>query len=418
MSKKSSELKEQKAVLIEKMKALHQKAESEDRNFSDAEQSKYNELKKQVTDISARIERALEIETDELRLVAENGKVISGTPKPKGEWRTAKNEPVEFRNKKNDVRFSARLEKENQNLSLARAIRAMILGDPGLAPNETRAMSTSGASSAVPDSVAAQIIDYAFEQSAVMQAGASTILMPTKTMTVARINDSGLMEVKTENELFTGDDIGIDGVDLSAFTIGNVFTMSRELAQDAPNFEQIVTRTISNLLADALDNYALNGVGTSEPKGVLATSGIGHVETYGVLDGWGAALEPWALVAEAGHTPNALLMNPATVARLDSISMASLQERPEVLRNIARYHTNKLTKTGGMGEDESTLLIGDFSNLVFGIRAGAQVEISATEGDAFKKHQVSIKITWRGDVGVLQPSSFAKVTGILLTEAE
>lgn len=416
--KRSSELKEAKLSLVKQMRALHQKAEKEDRAFHDPEQRQYDELKKQVLELEGRITRAAELEAAELEAAARNATPIGDTPKPKAEWRTTTGEAVQYRNARNNVRFMERLEKKEQNLSLARAIRAMILGDPGVAPMESRAMSTTGASAAVPESVAAQIIDYAFERSSVMAAGATLLTMPTKSMTIARVTDPGALEVKIENEAFTGDDITVDGVELNSFTIGNVFVMSRELAQDAPNFEQTVTRTISNLLADAIDNYSLNGAGTTEPLGLLATPHLGNISDYGLLDGWGAILQAWAAVAGENHEVNAILANPATIARLDALSMASLQERPEVLRGINRYISNKLESDGGVSDDESTLVVGDFSKLIVGVRANAQVEISPTAGEAFAKHQIMVKITWRGDVAVAQPKAFCKVTGLLLEEEE
>ncbi len=404
--------------MIAEMRTLHETASKEDRDFNDGERQKYEALKSKVISLDARIERSLALETAELEEAARNGKPVGDAPKPKAEWRTTAGEAVQYRNAKNNLRFMERLEKKDQGLSMARAIRAMIVGDPALAPAETRAMNTTGASAAVPASVAAEIIDYAFERSSVMAAGATLLQMPTKDVTIARVTDPGALEVKAENIAFTGDVLAVDGVDLTSFTIGNVFTMSRELAQDAPNFEATVTRTISALLADAIDNFALNGAGTTEPLGLLATPHVGLIDDYGLLDGWGAILQAWAKVAGENHEVNTIMLNPPSIARLDAISMSSLQERPEVLRNIPRYISNKLAADGGIGDDESTLVVGDFSKLIVGVRAGAQVEVSAVAEDAFAKHQIMVKITWRGDIAVEQPKAFCKVTGLLLEEGE
>lgn len=415
---KASELKEQRGKLLAELRQIHSNAEREDRNLSPAEKSRFDEVSRQLEDTKVKIELAQTLETEELRQAAIFGKSLTN-PEPvttPGQWRTITGQPVEYRNKANNVRFSDRLDKNSKGLSLGRALRAMVLGDPKLAPEESRAMSTTGASSAVPATVMSQIIDYAFEQSAVMAAGATLIQMPSKVVTIARVTDPGALEIKSENEAFTTDDIAVDGVTLSSFTIGQVFYMSRELAQDAPNFEQAVERTISRLLADAIDNYAINGAGTTEPRGILATSGINTVADYGLVDGWGVALQGWAKVAEDAHNVNGIMMNPLTIAAVDEIGLTSLRERPEALREIPRFVTNKLTATGGTGQDESTVLVGDFSQLLVGIRSDATIETTTEGGDTFHKHQVGVKITWRGDIAVAQPKAFCAVSGITLTE--
>lgn len=75
--KKSAELREQKLLVIEQMKKLHQTAEKEDRAFNDAEESRYNDLKGQTMEFDKRIAVALEREAQELEIIQSRAVSIS-----------------------------------------------------------------------------------------------------------------------------------------------------------------------------------------------------------------------------------------------------------------------------------------------------------------------------------------------------
>jgi HK97 family phage major capsid protein len=75
--KKSSELREQKLLVVEQMKKIHETAEKEDRSFNEAEESKYNDLKTQVVEFDKRIKVAEEREFQELEIAQSKAKTIS-----------------------------------------------------------------------------------------------------------------------------------------------------------------------------------------------------------------------------------------------------------------------------------------------------------------------------------------------------
>ena len=49
---------------------------------------------------------------------------------------------------------------------------------------------------------------------------------------------------------------------------------------------------------------------------------------------------------------------------------------------------------------------------LFGQFAKALIEVSKEAGDAFSKHQVLIKLTWRGDTGAFRRDAFHRLVGI------
>jgi HK97 family phage major capsid protein len=400
---KSHTLKETKLEHLEKMRSLLEAAEKQEREFTPGEQEIYNSHKRKVEDLNTQITRAEEREKIDLELASREGKIISQN-------RIITPSGYVSRSKANNAKFAETLSNEERNYSLGRVIRSMALGNPKIAEAEQRAMSTSGASAAVPAAILQTMLDKIFEQSVIMQAGGTMLQMPGGSVTLPRFTDAGALEVKDENDPFSGDDMSIDGVSLTAKTIGQVFTISRELMEDAPGIDQAIERQLSNLLADALDNYAINGGGGL--TGILTASNVSSITSFGAVDGYGFALQGWKKLADEGHNPTALLLNPTTVETLDELIMDSFRTRPEAIQNLPRFVTNKLAANGGSGTNESTAIIGDFSHLLWAIRNQAQIEVSNTAGDAFAKHQVLVKITWRGAFNVAYPKAFCKISGM------
>ena len=58
------------------------------------------------------------------------------------------------------------------------------------------------------------------------------------------------------------------------------------------------------------------------------------------------------------------------------------------------------------------IVVGDFSQLVIGIKQDAKIEVSGTAGTAFEKNQIRVRITVRLDIHLLRGDHFNKLTGI------
>src|SRR5690606_18546786 len=105
-----------------------------------------------------------------------------------------------------------------------------------------------------------------------------TAIMTSDSLTMARVASDPVFEAKSENQEFTGSDITFDGILFSAVTIGTLVKCSRELAEDAPNFVQLIEQTLAAAFAAKLDNIALNDI-SGGPTGMLnwpTTHGIGE----------------------------------------------------------------------------------------------------------------------------------------------
>jgi HK97 family phage major capsid protein len=262
----------------------------------------------------------------------------------------------------------------------------------------------------VPSELATQVIDYARNVSAVWQAGAVTIPMDSDTLTIARQIADPTIEVKGQNEAFTLAGMQFDAINFTAYKIGAVIVMSRELAADAPNAAEVVSTALSKALAVEVDRFALEGSGSVEPSGLINLAGIGTTGSVGAIaweDIHGAVVNIKAL----NHTPNAYILDPVIAGDLDIITSGDGSTSaklwlgpPPSVAPLARFETNNCTITQGM--------VGDFTKLLIGMRQIAAIEVSTEAGDFFAKHQLGIKITFRFDVNCSHPAAFHSLTGI------
>ena len=64
------------------------------------------------------------------------------------------------------------------------------------------------------------------------------------------------------------------------------------------------------------------------------------------------------------------------------------------------------------GTDESVAYVGQWNQLMIGMRKNLVIEASRDAGDAFKNGQVAIRAYMRADVQVSQAAAFVEMSGI------
>jgi len=184
--------------------------------------------------------------------------------------------------------------------------------------------------------------------------------------------------------------------------------MSRELAEDATGFAVTVEETLSRALAAQLDRLPIRGapLGGALRLGMLDDPDIPETGSTGTLD-WLKVAAAATLIRANNFEPNAAIIHPS---RLDPLlnTLASTAGTwlgaPPSLANVAMLDTTHMTTTN--------LLIGDFTKLLWVFRSGPLIESTTSGSGTFSRHQLGIKITWRGDYGVLYPDAFRELSGI------
>jgi HK97 family phage major capsid protein len=172
----------------------------------------------------------------------------------------------------------------------------------------------------------------------------------------------------------------------------------------------IIETTIVRALAAELDRQMLAGSGSAEMTGILTDPGIGSTSGIGVIQ-WADLLTALADIEGNNHTPTSYICSPTISNDLNALtsgdgsnSAALWQGPPPGVDKLERFVTSNMPDTD--------ILMGDFTRVILGLRQDALVEFTSTGGDAFAKHSVLFKVTWRGDVAIEDGGAFHDLAGI------
>lgn len=318
------------------------------------------------------------------------------------ETATMKRDPAEWRDYRTgkevrilgrDQRF-ADVYRTDEPLSLGRAIRALIVGHWDDAPAERRALSTTAGPSAailVPNPLSASVIDKARALAVLTRAGARFVDMGSSTLTIARVSADATVEVKAENVQFSGSDVTFDAIEMTAYTLGCLVKMSRELAADAPNAVSLIENKLAAVLAEKIDRYGLRGTGSQQPLGLINFGSTNTVNVGGSVD-YDDILDGLKENEIDNHVSGAVIGSPTNWSVLRQLKVNSevnhYAEPPAAVRDLLKLSTSNMPDTD--------MVVGDFSQLLIGLRQGVLIEVSTEADTAFAAHEIWIKATWRG----------------------
>lgn len=311
-------------------------------------------------------------------------------------------------------------------LSLGRAIRAMVLNDWSDAKAERAVMveGTSGLGGVlVPEPMSASVLDLARNKAVVFAAGASTIPMTSSTLKLCKTTQDVTAYWRGEGEAITASDMAFAPMTMTAKVLAALVTVSVELLEDAGNVQGLIESSIAQALALELDRVALFGSGTSpEPLGLYGTSGVQTVDmgaTAGAaLTNFDPFINAQGKLLDVNAVPGAIIMAPRTATSLALLKDTTNQPlvAPAGYASATKLTSNQIpvNLTHGTASNASVAFTGEWSNLLVGMRTGLTLEASRVAGaDAFAKMLVAIRCYLRADVAVARPNHFAMITGII-----
>ena len=307
-------------------------------------------------------------------------------------------------------------------LSFGRVLRGVITGNrQGLTPLEQRVMSEGSGPSgqyAVPEVLGAQIIDAVRNRMVLMRAGAQVVPMTSETLAIARVASGPDIAWKSENQAITPSDLVLERVLFTARTLPVLLKMSVELSEDAQNLDAAIERAMSTALATELDRVGLVGSGTPpEPEGILNQSGVT------VTPGGGTTPDDYDFIVDAigdvwanNHEPNAIITNAGlatTIAKFKETTNNQPLGEPAVVAALPKFRTNNIPSGSPAS---SALFVGDFTQLLIGMRTSFTLEVSRqaadSDGSAFRNMQVWIRAYLRADIQLAHPEAFAVVDNV------
>jgi len=206
----------------------------------------------------------------------------------------------------------------------------------------------------------------------------------------------------------TESDITLSAVSLTPHFLGGLSDFSYKLLkQSTPGIDQIIQQDLVDTLAVALDSAALNGTGTSnQPEGIITNSSI-NADTYTTAPAWADILNMETLIAadNADVSSMSYLTTPAIAAGLKAKDKGT--DTGRFVLEGGQMNGYNTVVTNQMPAD--TILLGDFSSLLFGIW-GKGVEVAVDNSTHFASGSVRVRAIMTADFALRHPESFCKST--------
>lgn len=313
--------------------------------------------------------------------------------------------------------------KDAPEIPLERWLAAAMLGDrcedkAALQyANETKSLSGSSTGVLVPESFQAPWVDNLRSHMVLEAAGMTTATMLNRTVTSSRVVSDPPVGWRAEGAPLEAGDPTFELRNLVAKSLAVRIQSTAELAYDSPDFGSQLLQVMGRALAHEVDRVGLMGTGqNNQPRGIVNTPGISTVPSIGspvpqdLVTGLQRLLESNVPLELAERNA---IMSPRTWATMENLVDVNNQPRmrPSALDRMVYRPTTSIPNNLGEEEDESLMILGDFSDLVLGVRMEAQVEALRLQSYADSLRLEFIGWT-RVDFMVRRPASFVVLQGV------
>lgn len=416
--RKSDTIRAEIAELEDELKELFDTAQFEQRDFNAMEKARVDEIQGiggkngLLQNAGAELERSIRFEARCDTLAGDFGKKFN--PKPQHNIiRNSQGKEAYLLNKGD--KLSAMVKQPETPYAFAEVIKAMVTGVNKHTPREIRAAMTEGSDSrggvTVPNELFSEIIDLARAKSRVMEAGARMVTMTSSNMTIPILVGDPSFSLVGELATISLSDLTFTSGMLVAKKIAMRELLSRELVEDSEILAMFLTEKITKAFGTELDRLSLAGAASdTEIDGLLSNTRIASTGSIGEID-WSDLSAAARAIRVRNEEPTAAILHPEIHGRLldtetgDGVnSSRGWLGKPPSLENVSMLDSTSCTSTKA--------IVGDFQQLLWGLRQGVLLEVTTQGSDAWEKHGVEIKATWRGDFGVMRADAFQTLTGI------
>jgi HK97 family phage major capsid protein len=428
---KVADLQERRAVLVAEMRAITTKPAGNGGDLSDEQNQRFDALKGDLEKVERSIERQRAIDDAERRM---HGQQIAGNPDERFEESCrqfslraaiagAAGLNVEWgRERELSAELQRRAGRPFQGVAVPLSVFHQRIERGQLEERVLTAGTTVGT-----DLLGGQFIDRLRAALVVRRLGATVLTGLVGNVDIPRLTTSATTGWVAENAAVGISDPVFDKVSLTPKHVGARTEFSRNmLLQSSPDVEQLLRNDFARVLAQVVDEAAIEGGGTNEPVGILATAGIGDVAlgTNGAAPTWDAVLSLIKEVEIDNAEGRAFLTNPKAVKKMRaSVRVAStdsrmIQEEPNVLAGYPLASTNLVPSDlvkGTSGAVCSALIFGNFSDLILGYWSELDVLVNPYESTSFSKGNIQIRGMITMDVDVRHAESFAAIKDMLTT---
>lgn len=424
--KTSNELKQMRFDKLKELEVLNDAAG--ERSFTDDEQVKYDAIKKEVTILDSKIQRALDKEAlDAIRAT----KPVRSGGESKEKSEISKNYSLmraikmaasgrELDGLEGEMAQEARIEAQRSGLSLSGNLQI-----PGMLKRDLTAGTTTAGGHTIQTDVG-DLIPILEPRLKVRELGATYLGGLVGNLDLPRNDADAAATWEGENDANAETSPTFDKVSLSPKRLGAFTDISKQLmVQSSIDVENFVRQRLSFAVAKALDAAAINGSGSApEPRGILNTSGIGDVAggTNGATPDWAdiVDLESALAVDNADLGDLAYLTTPGIRGYLKKTIIDSgsgqfiwpvnAMEINGYPIDVSTQVPSTLTKGTASGICHA-IIFGNWADLVIGQWAGYDVVVDPYSNS--KNAIVTIVVNSWWDVAVRHAESFAAMKDAL-----
>ena len=309
----------------------------------------------------------------------------------------------------------ARGAEDYSDLSLGRYLRSMAIG--AKSDLERRALS-EGTDSAggftVPTILSSQLIDALRAASVVQRAGAQTVPLTSDNLSIAKVASDPTPAFRNEAAAVAESDPTFTTVTFTPRSLMVLVKCSRELLDDSLNIGSALPNMITSAMAAEMDRVALEGTGVApQPTGLRLQSGIGDTALNAALTSYAPFITAQTGILTANGGPvNAIIMHPRDAGTLAGLTDTTNQPLnvPPAISGIPMLTTSSIQVDAGSGNDESNIYVGNFSNLLIGMRNNIRIEVLRER--YADTHQYAFVAHMRFDVAIAHAASFHKISAI------
>ena len=404
---KTAELLEQRAALVDRMNAAHDKDDN----------AAFEAAETELRSLDAKLDRQRKIDDAER---AETGRTLT-TRDGGGKYAELRNQSlVETLRYKIDplslpAETRAKIEREQ-------AMLAERAGQPAKGVYvatelfEQRAAMTTGTAAAVaPESFRPDLFVSALTSTTIInRLGATTLTGLTGDVVIPRETGSPNVAWVNENEALPIDDATFDSLTLTPHHVGVITELSRQLIMQAsPQVETLVRGMMSRNIALEIDRAAIAGSGVgAEPRGILNDPAVASVPFATDLFTTTANMIAAADVANVGDARAFVSTNGL---RASAMKLRDGDGHPitlaETFHGEPAYFSNQVPGALGDGNDQG-LVYGDWRDFLIGIWSQLDVLVNPYAQDAYSRGNILIRAMASVDFGVRRPASFVKASGV------
>lgn len=257
---------------------------------------------------------------------------------------------------------------------------------------------------AVPIVVDGQIVPLAPQEMAIRQL--ATVIPTTSDIKIPTKTAFGVATTKTEGSSFTESDPTLGQLTLTANMIGIQETISWELAQDVPTFQQFCVDDMTLAQQMKEEGFYATGTGSGQPQGLIGNVGVGVVEepdSNGNLVSIAGTLDLTGKLNAIYHPNAAWLMQRATAIVIRKAQVqANLfepvwtrEDKQDYLHGYPVYYSQSMPAAV---RGNTPVLFGDFKRgYVIGDRGGSGINVKILDQPLAQQGQIVLLAYRRTD---------------------